>query len=158
MAPEVALFGHGSGRSTMFLNWKQVMFCAFLLAFGISSLHAQRTSGTAVAGGVRGGGMRSGPAADISGPSVFQPMPQPGGMQPMIPDQPPSKAEMVEDESCLPWALSSIRGATVSVMRLQVPDKARSEYDKACSDFKKKKFAEAEEHFRGAIEKYSNYV
>jgi tetratricopeptide (TPR) repeat protein len=79
-------------------------------------------------------------------------------MQPLTPDAPPPRGQIVEDESCLPWVLSEIRGATVSVMRLQVPDKARSEYDKACSDFKKKKFADAEEHIRGAIEKYSNYV
>jgi predicted Zn-dependent protease len=84
----------------------------------------------------------------------------PGMMQPglLMPDTPMPKAQIVEDEACLPWAISSVRGATVSVMRLQVPDKARSEYDKACSDFRKKKFAEAEEHIRGAIEKYSNYV
>jgi hypothetical protein len=46
---------------------------------------------------------------------------------------------------------------TVSVVRLEVPDKARSEYDKACGDFKKKKLADAEAHIRSAIEKYANY-
>ena len=65
---------------------------------------------------------------------------------------------MVEDEACLPWAISQIRGATVSVVRLQVPDKARSEFDKACGDFRKKKLADAEQHVRTAIEKYSSYV
>jgi tetratricopeptide (TPR) repeat protein len=78
--------------------------------------------------------------------------------QGMTPETSLPKAQIVEDETCLPWALAEMRGATVSVMRLQVPDKARSEYEKACSDFRKKKFAEAEEHIRGAIEKYSNYV
>jgi predicted Zn-dependent protease len=140
----------------MILNWKQVTLSTFAFTFSVFPLHAQRTSGT------MGGGMRSAPAggAESSGPSIFngQPMSQPGAMQPMTPDQTIPKAEIVEDETCLPWAISSIRGATVSVMRLQVPDKARSEYDKACSDFRKKKFAEAEEHIRGAIEKYSNYV
>lgn len=108
--------------------------------------------------------MRAGAAASSAssgGGPVFegQPMTQPTVMQPgMMPETLVSKPEIVEDEACLPWAISSIRGATVSVMRLEVPDKARSEYDKACSDFRKKKFAEAEGHIRGAIEKYSNYV
>jgi len=95
----------------------------------------------------------------MGGPSVFdrQP-PQPGIMQPMIPDTPLPKPQMNEDESCLPWALSQIRGATVSVLRLEVPDKARGEYEKACGDFHKKKMADAEVHVRNAIEKYSNYV
>ena len=67
------------------------------------------------------------------------------------------KASVTEDETCLPWAISAVRGATVSVARLAVPSKARSDFDKACGDFKKKKFAEAEQHFRDAIEKYSDY-
>jgi len=79
-------------------------------------------------------------------------------MQPMIPDPSLPKPQMVEDESCLPWGISEIRGATVSVLRLQVPDKARGEFEKACGDFRKKKLAEAEQHVRSAIEKYSNYV
>ncbi|HWF37244.1 MAG TPA: tetratricopeptide repeat protein [Candidatus Acidoferrales bacterium] len=95
----------------------------------------------------------------IGGPSVFSPQPtQPIGMQPMIPDTPLPKPQMADDEACMPWSLSQIRGATVSVVRLEVPDKARSDYDKACSDFHKKKMTEAEQHMRGAIEKYSNYV
>jgi len=50
-----------------------------------------------------------------------------------------------------------MRGATVSAIRLGVPSKARSDYEKACGAFKKKKFTEAEQHVRVAIEKYSNY-
>ena len=78
-------------------------------------------------------------------------------MQPLI-NTPMPKPQVTEDEACLPWALSQIRGATVSVVRLEVPDKARSEFDKACGDFHKKKLADAEQHVRSAIEKYSNYV
>jgi tetratricopeptide (TPR) repeat protein len=94
----------------------------------------------------------------IGGPSVFnRPQPQPNIMQP-IPDTPLPKPSVTEDETCMPWSLSQIRGATVSVVRLQVPDKARSEYEKGCGDFRKKKMADAEQHVRSAIEKYSNYV
>ena len=138
----------------MILNWKQVTLAAFTFTAAVTPLCAQRT-----AGGMRSGSGGPSPS-NVSGPPVFgaQPLPQPGGTQTLMPDEPMPKAQIVEDENCLPWAISSVRGATVSVMRLQVPDKARSEYDKACSAFKKKKFAEAEEHIRGAIEKYSNYV
>jgi len=148
----------------MTLNWKQLTFCAFALALAVNPLHAQRSGGSAGGGGMRSGGSSSsGSNATVAGPSVGnQPMPtmsQPDYMQPgMMTEASMPKPQVVEDESCLPWALSEMRGATVSVMRLEVPDKARSEYDKACSDFRKKKFAEAEEHVRGAIEKYSNYV
>ena len=79
-------------------------------------------------------------------------------MPPLIPSAPLPAAQVVEDEACLPWALSAVRGATVSVIRLGVPSKARSEYNKACGDFKKQKFADAEEHARSAIQKYSEYV
>jgi TolA-binding protein len=66
--------------------------------------------------------------------------------------------QMVEDESCMPWDLSAIRGATVSVSRLEVPSNARGDFDKGCSAFKKKKYDEAEGHVRSAIGKYPNYA
>ena len=139
----------------MILNWKHCTYLAISVALVTQPLFAQRNAG--LGSGARTSAPSSG---SLAGPTVFgsQPLAQPIGMQPLIPEDPMSKVQMVEDESCLPWAIGSIRGATVSVMRLQIPDKARSEYDKACSDFRKKKFAEAEEHIRGAIEKYSNYV
>ena len=104
-----------------------------------------------------GGG--TGASAPLA-PSVYgntQPNIQPG-MPSTIPNAPTPRGEVVEDESCLPWAISAVRGATVSVIRLQVPQDARSQYDKACGDLKKKKFADAEGHVRNAIEKYSKYV
>ena len=42
--------------------------------------------------------------------------------------QPFPKATVVEDETCLPWAISAVRGATVSVARLAVPSKARKDF------------------------------
>ena len=72
--------------------------------------------------------------------------------------QPFPKATVTEDEGCLPWAISAVRGATVSVARLAVPSKARSDFEKACGEVKHKKFPEAEQHFRDAIGKYSDYA
>jgi tetratricopeptide (TPR) repeat protein len=63
-----------------------------------------------------------------------------------------------DDEICLTWPALAVRGYTVSVMTLQVPSKARSEFEKACGDVKKSKLLDAEQHVRNAIEKYPNYV
>jgi tetratricopeptide (TPR) repeat protein len=71
--------------------------------------------------------------------------------------EPFPKPVVVEDESCLPWDLPDVRGATVSAIRLGVPSKARNEYEKACGAFKKKKLSEAELHVRDAIQKYPKY-
>ncbi len=61
------------------------------------------------------------------------------------------------DEKCFPWKLSEARAATVGVKSLQIPSKARSEYEKACDASYKKKFEEAEQHARSAIEKFGDY-
>jgi tetratricopeptide (TPR) repeat protein len=137
----------------MVLNWKGFTVCCFAVALS-SPLYAQRVSG----GGRTGGGGNTNSNATAGG-SVFGSQPtQPTMMQPIVPQSPLPKPQMVEDEACLPWGISQIRGATVSVVRLEVPDKARGEFEKACGDFKKKKLAEAEQHVRSAIERYSNYV
>ena len=81
---------------------------------------------------------------------------QPGVFIP--PMEPLPKPMVVEDETCLPWDLPDVRGATVSAIRLGVPSKARNEYEKACGAFKRKKLPEAEQHVRDAIDKYSNYL
>src|ERR1700722_14965355 len=123
----------------MILTWKQVAFCSVAFVLAGSSIHAQRSRG-----GIRGGGVISPSGNGNNGPIFGQPNLQPRAptIQPIIPNTPPPKPQVVEDEACLPWSLSDIRGATVNVMRLSVPDKARSEFEKACGDFKKKKFAD----------------
>jgi tetratricopeptide (TPR) repeat protein len=84
----------------------------------------------------------------------MQPNSEPGLI---VPTSPLAKPVVAEDESCLPWDVRDVRGATVSAVRLGVPAKARSQYEKACSDLKKKKLTDAEEHVRDAIEKYPKY-
>ena len=63
-----------------------------------------------------------------------------------------------DDEGCLPWTALAVRGFTVSIMRLQIPSRARSEFGKACGDLKKRRLMDAEQHARSAIEMYPNYV
>ena len=80
---------------------------------------------------------------------------EPGVLYPTTQQLP--KPVVVEDDSCLPWELPAAGGSTVSAVRLGVPGKARSQYEKACSAFKKNKMTEAEQHSRDAIQKYPNY-
>ena len=85
-------------------------------------------------------------------------MPNPENTLEMYPTPDPVKKPVIlEEDDCFPWDLSSGSGTTVSALRLAVPSKARSEYDKACSAFKKNKSSETEQHARAAIEKYPNY-
>jgi tetratricopeptide (TPR) repeat protein len=62
-----------------------------------------------------------------------------------------------DDEKCFPWSISQARVTAVSVATLQIPAKAKSEYAKACDDFNKGKFADAEQHARSAIDTFSGY-
>jgi tetratricopeptide (TPR) repeat protein len=79
-------------------------------------------------------------------------------MQPM-PDVPPLlKPVIADDEKCLPWNVSEVRATAVSVARLQIPSKARREFEKACDASNKNKFEEAEQHARGAIDKFQSYA
>ena len=61
-------------------------------------------------------------------------------------------------ESCNSWTESSAHSPTVSVVRLDVPKKASSEYQKGCSAFKERKLENAEEHERNAVQIYPSYA
>jgi predicted Zn-dependent protease len=64
---------------------------------------------------------------------------------------------MMEAESCNSWTESGVHSPTVSAIRLGVPGKSSSEYQKACGDFKGKKLPNAEAHLHKAIDLYPNY-
>jgi hypothetical protein len=77
---------------------------------------------------------------------------------PLIADPPPlMKPTVANDEKCLPWNLSTVQVVPVTVKALKVPSKARSQYEKACSAFQRKKYEEAEQYLRGAISRFQNY-
>jgi len=142
---------------------KRVVFWALAIALSAVPIRAQKGSppsgGAGGAGGSRGSSGAPPPRSSRPDVSITQPgMPntQPGVFSP--PMEPLPKPMVVEDETCLPWDLPDIRGATVSAIRLGVPSKARNEYEKACGAFKRKKLPEAEQHVRDAIDKYSNYL
>jgi tetratricopeptide (TPR) repeat protein len=72
-------------------------------------------------------------------------------------DAPGNTNPNANEEKCFPWNLSEARATTVSVTRLKIPPTARAEYEKACDAFNKDKFKEAEQHARGAIDKFQDY-
>ena len=90
-------------------------------------------------------------------PTIYENPTAPPIAQPLPNIPPPLKPVVLQDENCLPWNLSEGKDTAVSVTRLEVPSKARSEYAKACDANTKNKFDDAERHVRGAIEKFQNY-
>jgi tetratricopeptide (TPR) repeat protein len=140
-----------------FARLKPVVFWTLAITMSALPILAQK-------GAPRGGGSgssRGSPGGATPNRPVFvpgQPGTQPNAEPSLIvPPEPLPKPVVAEDESCLPWALADVRGATVSATRLAVPTKARSQYEKACGAFKKKKWTEAEQHVRDAIQMYSKY-
>jgi tetratricopeptide (TPR) repeat protein len=139
---------------------KPLAFWALAMALSAAPIHAQKggSSGGGSGGshGAPGGVTGSRPTYVPIQPGT-QPGADPGLMLPTMETQPLPKPVVVEDESCLPWDLAILRSGTVSATRLAVPDKARSQYQKACNAWNKKKFSEAEQHARDAIQKYPKY-
>lgn len=88
------------------------------------------------------------PGTQPDNTEVYIPTPDPFPKQPTI---------INEDDACLPWDLSDVRGSSVSAIRLGITGKARSQFQKACDAFRKIDLAKAEEHLRDAIDKYPNY-
>src|SRR5260370_21507579 len=143
-------------RERRLAGWKRPAFWALAVVLSALPLHAQK-SAPPTTGGSPGGsrGPTGGtPRVNSGGPTIEPNMP--GVYMPTM--EPIPKPVVVEDEACLPWELADTRGATVSAIRLGVPSNARSQYDKACGAFKKKKLPEAEQQVRDAIQKYPKYL
>ena len=134
---------------------RPVVIWALVMALCAMPIRAQKIgSGPGGARGTVGGGTISRPVYLPTEPGT-QPNEEPGVIVPTA--EPLAKPVVAEDESCLPWALPPARSSTVSATSLGVPAKARSQYEKACDAFRKKKWPDAEKYARDAIEKYSKY-
>lgn len=145
-------------------NARLKLVAFWILGITLSALPTHAQKGAPPPSGSGGsGGSKGSPGGGFPG-RVTPPPIQPGTQPNSIPDvffptaEPIQKPVVVEDESCLPWDLAYMRGATVSARRLGVPGKARSQYEKACGAFRKKRLPEAEQHARDAIQQYSNYL
>lgn len=121
------------GRSSGLRRYQRVL-CAVSIALAAAPLSAQKTKYTP------GFGAAGNPPANV------------------VRSATPDAAAVVAEESCFPWNLAMARAATVSVGTLHVPLDARREFEKACDASNKNRFAEAELHARGAIDKFRNYA
>jgi Tetratricopeptide repeat len=65
---------------------------------------------------------------------------------------------IVDSESCNSWTEAGVHSPTVSAKRLEIPGKASGEYQKGCGAFKGKRWLEAEDHLRRAIDAYPDYA
>lgn len=65
---------------------------------------------------------------------------------------------ITDNESCNSWTESSVNSPTVSVKRLSVSGKAQGEYQRGCGALKGKRWAEAEDHLRRAVDLYPDYA
>ena len=65
---------------------------------------------------------------------------------------------MKDNESCNSWTESSVNSPTVSLKRLGVTGKAQGEYQRGCGALKGKRWAEAEDHLRRAVDIYPDYA
>jgi predicted Zn-dependent protease len=69
---------------------------------------------------------------------------------------PPLKSTK-KDDTCLLPPLNLVNSPTIPTARLQVPAKARKEYEDACVALKDKKTENVEKHLRKAVQEYPNY-
>jgi tetratricopeptide (TPR) repeat protein len=144
------------------LSWERVALCA--LAIGLSAIPFYAQKGAPAGGGGSAHPPTGGPVAVPNNPAVYgnpsYGSPSLGPVWQPLPDNPPLQrpTAVVQDEKCLPWNVSDIRAAAVSVARLNVPSKARHEYEKACDANNNKRFDDAEQHARSAIEKFQDYA
>lgn len=66
-------------------------------------------------------------------------------------------AQKARDDTCLLPPLDQASSPVVAAAQLQIPGKARKEYQAACSALLKKKNTDAERHLRKAVQEYPKY-
>lgn len=62
-----------------------------------------------------------------------------------------------KEENCFLPPLSGVRGPTVELSSLQIPPKAKREYEDGCAALRNKRAADAENHLRKAVKQYPKY-
>jgi tetratricopeptide (TPR) repeat protein len=100
---------------------------------------------------------------------------QPPTPRPMAPTPPPSPTtfdqnkliiesnskidtpQLAKEENCFLPPLNGVRGPTVELSGLQIPLKAKREYEDGCAALRNKKAADAENHLRKAVKQYPRY-
>ena len=134
---------------------RRAALCATALICSVGVCAGQQRGQQPVAGGAEGPGpiLPTGPAANPDSPASPNFSTIPG-----VITVPLDAGRMVDAEACNSWTESGVHTPTVSVSRLEVPDKAIGEFQKACGSYKDKRLPQAEEHARKAITIYPNYA
>jgi Tetratricopeptide repeat len=70
----------------------------------------------------------------------------------------PKDAKDAKEDDCFLPPLNGVHAATVGVADLQIPAKAKSEYEHGCAALRSKNMAEAEKHLRNAVKQYQKYA
>lgn len=65
--------------------------------------------------------------------------------------------KIAKDNNCFLPPLDRVQSTTVEVGDLQIPAKAKKEYEDSCAALKNKKMADAENHLRKAVKQYPKY-
>lgn len=152
---------------------RQALVCAAGLVTLAAPCFAQKT-GHAPSGGGGGAAPVGSPGPVMGQPGNTYPQPYSTNQSPfpsngdpfaVLPITTPGlitvnsdSARAVEAEACNSWTDSGVHSPTVSLARLQVPDKASSEFQKGCSAYKSKKLSDAEQHVRKALDIYPQYA
>lgn len=65
--------------------------------------------------------------------------------------------QIAKEENCFLPPLNGVRGPMVALSNLQIPAKAKREYEDGCAALRNKKAADAENHLRKAVKQYPRY-
>jgi tetratricopeptide (TPR) repeat protein len=68
------------------------------------------------------------------------------------------EGQKTKNDTCLSPPLDSIRSSVITAGQLRVPAKATKEYRRACSALRKKRYSDAEQHLRKAVQEYPQYA
>ena len=142
-----AAAGISRGRWSLSLRLVPVLVCAFVGGFSSAPILAQRTEV-----------WNAPPSGDIS--SIPKPVDDAMDrvhMRDAPHDSSAAQKNSENDGSCLLPPLTLVHSPTVATARLQVPAKARKEYDEACTALKDKKTENVEKHLRKAVQEYPKY-
>jgi hypothetical protein len=137
-----------------------VVFCAVALVTFATPCFAQKAHAPSAGSGPSSVNAQpiSQPQPPLQGGEGQDPFLMPAITTPGVITVTSDSARTVEAEACNSWTDSGVHSPTVSVTRLEVPDKASGEFQKACSSYKSKKYTDAEGHVRKALDIYPDYA
>jgi tetratricopeptide (TPR) repeat protein len=67
-------------------------------------------------------------------------------------------AKDMKESNCFLPPLNGLQTVTVGIADLQIPAKAKNEYDQGCAALRSKNLAAAEKHLRNAVKQYQKYA